>query len=383
MLQIAMPENQSSNNRMYWVDNAKGIGILLVLLGHTPLPVEYKLFIYAFHMPLFFFLAGLFLNMEKPLSTFVKEKMHRLLVPYIFFAVLSYMIWFGTRHYSALASSIPSEVPLFGIFYGVGSGNWMTENIPLWFLPCLFATICLLYLLSHLPYKLSLTAILACSVIGYNLPRWINFRLPFSFDLALICVVFAGLGYHYRKYWLTALPLSWPETAGYTVVWLLAAWFNTGILNPIQMIDINNSVFGNYFLFLIAAVSGTVITVNLAKRLLNFPALTYVGKNSISIICLHMLIYLVVTVIFSRVFHFPLTLTYESLSVINPHAHPGIAILSYMIPGVLIPLWFMSIYRTCKTSLFNIGRRLKFREQRIPINANNTVRTTEPDKQLV
>ena len=45
------------------VDIAKGIGILLVVYGHLHNPIN--TFIYAFHMPLFFFLSGFFIKNVK------------------------------------------------------------------------------------------------------------------------------------------------------------------------------------------------------------------------------------------------------------------------------------------------------------------------------
>ena len=46
-------------NRIAWVDVAKGIAILLVIIGHT---VNFgsatRNFIFSFHMPLFFILSG-------------------------------------------------------------------------------------------------------------------------------------------------------------------------------------------------------------------------------------------------------------------------------------------------------------------------------------
>src|SRR5689334_711901 len=92
-MQIAVSGSAVTSGRFGWVDSAKGIGIILVLLGHTPIPVEYKLFIYAFHMPLFFFIGGLFLNMEKSSDVFFKDKIRSLLLPYIVFAVFSYLVW--------------------------------------------------------------------------------------------------------------------------------------------------------------------------------------------------------------------------------------------------------------------------------------------------
>lgn len=42
------------------IDIAKGIGIFLVVFGHVPLPMDLITPIYLFHMPLFFFLSGMF-----------------------------------------------------------------------------------------------------------------------------------------------------------------------------------------------------------------------------------------------------------------------------------------------------------------------------------
>lgn len=48
-------------SRIKWIDNARAIGILLVVLGHSLIPASIQTYIYSFHMPLFFFLSGLFL----------------------------------------------------------------------------------------------------------------------------------------------------------------------------------------------------------------------------------------------------------------------------------------------------------------------------------
>ena len=53
--------SQSTKYRNPIFDTMKGIGILLVIIGHQDgVPVPLKHFIYAFHMPLFFILAGCF-----------------------------------------------------------------------------------------------------------------------------------------------------------------------------------------------------------------------------------------------------------------------------------------------------------------------------------
>ena len=50
---------QKGKRRIDFLDASKGIGILLVILGHILTDKNILLkFIYAFHMPLFFIIAG-------------------------------------------------------------------------------------------------------------------------------------------------------------------------------------------------------------------------------------------------------------------------------------------------------------------------------------
>lgn len=43
--------------RIQWIDEAKGIGILLVMFGHCYLHWDFCFWFYSFHMALFFFLS--------------------------------------------------------------------------------------------------------------------------------------------------------------------------------------------------------------------------------------------------------------------------------------------------------------------------------------
>jgi fucose 4-O-acetylase-like acetyltransferase len=90
--------------RLDWVDTARGIGIILVVYGHALRGhVTAGAFdagwhadaqdavIYSFHMPLFFFLAGLFArrSLSKGVGVFVREKAVTLVYPYFLWSVVS------------------------------------------------------------------------------------------------------------------------------------------------------------------------------------------------------------------------------------------------------------------------------------------------------
>ena len=89
---------------MLWVDTARGIGIMLVVYAHalrghvTSGAVEpawhagvQDAVIYAFHMPLFFFLAGLFTrhSLRKGSGAYLREKALTIAYPYLLWSVIS------------------------------------------------------------------------------------------------------------------------------------------------------------------------------------------------------------------------------------------------------------------------------------------------------
>lgn len=114
-------------NRIGYIDIAKGIGILLVYIGHCNMGngdfTQLMPWIYAFHMPLFFFVSGL-LFPDKPLAAnkFYRNKFASLVVPYILFSILNYVLIKLTPHYGVSMTSV--------LLYGWGKNA-------LWFIPIL------------------------------------------------------------------------------------------------------------------------------------------------------------------------------------------------------------------------------------------------------
>jgi fucose 4-O-acetylase-like acetyltransferase len=79
--------------RLDWLDAAKGLGILLVTLGHTDIPSQLKTYIYTFHMPLFFFLSGYLFTLKKfpNLKVFLSKRTKSLVLPYLCFSLVAYI----------------------------------------------------------------------------------------------------------------------------------------------------------------------------------------------------------------------------------------------------------------------------------------------------
>ncbi|HEY9888328.1 MAG TPA: acyltransferase family protein, partial [Candidatus Obscuribacterales bacterium] len=105
----------SRRDRLPWLDYAKGIGIILVVVGHTlrglmnaaviteTLPYEIAdRWIYAFHMPLFFFLSGLLLpkSFAKNLTTVLGKKAKTILYPFLLWSFIQGAIQLALSNYT-------------------------------------------------------------------------------------------------------------------------------------------------------------------------------------------------------------------------------------------------------------------------------------------
>lgn len=96
---LQQPTAQSGRKRVVEVDTMRGIAIILMVLGHSFLiyPIDFfhqsgyyevNRWIYTFHMGVLFLVAGAVYEC-KDYNSFIKKKIHRLLVPYVVFDVIS------------------------------------------------------------------------------------------------------------------------------------------------------------------------------------------------------------------------------------------------------------------------------------------------------
>lgn len=162
--------------RTVWIDVCKGICIILVVYGHVSGGLEaagrlghnsgwmvMRDWVYLFHMPAFFVLAGLwaFKSTGLPLGKFLVGKIKTILYPY---AVWTAIILVSQMVMSRFVNNPPEprRAMLFFIEpYGYG----------LWFLYALFITSTLFYLLVRLkiqPLVVTLCALLLSVLAYYN-----------------------------------------------------------------------------------------------------------------------------------------------------------------------------------------------------------------------
>ena len=77
-----MNETTSKTKRLQYVDIARGIAMICIILGHLGNPSINRV-VFTFHVPIFFFITGYFTNNKRRFPEFAKNKLRTLIVPYI------------------------------------------------------------------------------------------------------------------------------------------------------------------------------------------------------------------------------------------------------------------------------------------------------------
>ena len=89
---VATGKHVARGSRLTVLDSLRGFGILLVVLGHTSRSAGLVSWIFSFHMPLFFIISGMLFHERQFLDSF-KKKVARLLIPYLFFGIVTFVYW--------------------------------------------------------------------------------------------------------------------------------------------------------------------------------------------------------------------------------------------------------------------------------------------------
>lgn len=266
-----------AGNRELWIDMARGIGIILVFLGHsTGNPLIWL--IYGFHMPLFFILSGYLYRTEK-ITVFIKKLCLRYFVPYLCFCFANSLLrvpymMVGNYTFSGIKHG------LFIYWAGSLKGIWrqMPNCMPLWFLPALAVSLLLFRLINTIPLKpVRLLLYLACALIGYN---WnaiagrtgIPEELPWGQHTVFTDIAFIAIGCRVKVVFLKYKDMytEWKKSRKYMFI---GAFLLSG-LSCITMdhlyfsdVDIYFNNYGNILITYMGAVSMSIFIILLCVEI--------------------------------------------------------------------------------------------------------------------
>lgn len=284
------------------IDVARGIGILLVVFAHIYEGIATNI-IYLFHMPLFFYLSGATFSFSKSNFNrhFVNKRIKTLLVPYLFFSLISFLYWWRVESHFRPVFESPIfdgkigelSIPLqqfINIFLSIAAGSAFVYNSPLWFLTCLFISIICYSIIKKETGKYSFLVCCLCAsfyfIWGEQVPR-----LPWCFEIALTTLPLLWLGdLTYKQIQLLGLKKSIIISIFFLIISVTIIYFYHPSLNMMEH-DINV-----WWQFYLCSISLIILLLVFGKLILKFDngVLQWLGRNSLIIMCIHGPIYRIV-----------------------------------------------------------------------------------------
>lgn len=213
---------QKESRRKNWIDAAKGIAILVVVLNHSGLVIPGVNFWGGmFYVPAFFLLAGYtYARGKESMGDFVKRKAKRLLVPYFAANGLLFLFFSGKDLIGGSFQPAKALISFLGILYGrnqlikSGAGFVVFDspvpdtllmpnlNAPTWFLPALFLVLVSADGLFRLMKgsKRQVNLFVAFSAFAMLLYYYLSpFLLPWCIDILPYLLAFFMVGYELKE----------------------------------------------------------------------------------------------------------------------------------------------------------------------------------------
>lgn len=266
-------------NRNTTIDIVKGIGIILVVLGHTALPKSLLNIIYSFHMPLFFFISGYLYSKEKystDIMVVFKSKFNTLLWPFFTFSIFAIILNYIFVQHNMSFVLFELKDTILGIH---------NINGPLWFLTALFMVEIIFSQTNR--YKNYDFIILLIVIIGFINAFYFQFRIIYNIDIALIGILYFYIGYKVRDFNLLNISLKIKMSLLILLSFLLVVFSYKTEFNMMY------HIYGDIYNFIIASFSGIALVLIISKIIDKFnymkKILIWLGVNSLIILATHFL----------------------------------------------------------------------------------------------
>ena len=323
------------HQRLMWVDIAKGIGIIFVVMGHSESTIIPH-YLFWFHMPLFFIISGFLYNSysSSNLLTWSIKIAKKFMLPYISYGLLiSFIVLIIHKN--------PLEFvkQLIKLIYGgeMLSGYFAT----FWFITCLLFTQVVFSIIQS-KFKLKSQFILIfvfylLSQIISNVQFLKNIPFPLNLDVVLISIFYYSIGFYgksliYKLYnRLSTFIFSFTGI----IIFIILDTKNLISYN----LDMKHNLYNHVILDLLVPVTFTLFILCLSNLISKTPfarIFEKCGIISLTIMYLHMPINLLLK---------------ESFSV-----HYGIVLFSII--GIILPLLINNyiLEKNHFTKLFLLGQ---------------------------
>lgn len=294
--------NNNYSGRIEWIDYAKGLAIIFVVYGHVLIGIYnskfninstlyiYTIkFIYSFHMPVFFFLSGIFAikSCSVKFPIFLIKKCKTIVYPYLVWSLIQGCIY-------ALMS------PFTNFKFDIGDLPTTIAFNPLmqfWFLYVLFFLQIFFFAINRFCGKYSYYILSATALIIYLLSGYVKINIVSKicqFFVFYVLGAILGREFNFQNY----LNLNKFKILFFSILLLIL---------ELILVDLNGRIdyIGNPLKSLFLACMGITLIISLSIYISKKPTMefiSYIGKRSLPIYLIHILVIVGFRIIISKFF---------------------------------------------------------------------------------
>lgn len=282
--------------RIEWIDLAKGVCIVLVVFHHVMVnanlvfPLSDALS--SFRMPLYFILSGLFFKLYEGFPGFLKRKVNKLLIPFLFFLITTSMIPFWAIHQGN------------SLNYFFNEHNGPIYNFSIWFLLCLFEINIVFYLIhwavGFVTKRFQTLLVLVASVMLGCLGLFLAAREIWT--PLYVGTTLTALPYFVFGWWLSRYThfLSSPINLKLDIPLIVICILIVALLCVHVTYSYNRIPREGLATAHLCGIAGTMAILILAKIFKHIPFVSFWGRYSIMILCTHQLVIFALSFAFGR-----------------------------------------------------------------------------------
>lgn len=281
--------------KLYYLDSAKGIGMLLIILGHILMVKDSFLlnFIYTFHVPLFFIISGILIEYtkeyKKPFFPLLLKKIKRLIIPYFVYDTLYNIIYSCINGFENFRWCQIDTLILYG-------------RTATWFLPVLFLGELFIILLHKVLKKTSIITLISLFIFIFSM-----FITPPNGIIYVLLRITTAIGF-LTIGMFTLQIINRLDTCKLALPLLFLLMLLITVING--KVSCHTLKYNNILLFIAGALIGSLFCLLLCKKTKLMNIFEYFGRNSVIIMCTHQSILLLLNYFVPFSYRIPSILLY-------------------------------------------------------------------------
>lgn len=297
------------------ISTAKGIGITLMVIGHSGCPEYMRLYIYSFHMILFYFLSAYFFRDAKIVNDscpFLKRKVQRLYWPYIKWSVVFILLHNFFYSIGFNDNLLTSNEMWINIKRSI-RGMWQGEHFlgAYWFLISLFWETVIFSGIIWLKGKLVLRRLrhldLLLVVSFFTIGVFCYYlKIDIWLNRELMVLPFFYLGYIVGNNRMRIVLSNKVRLLMFFVSILTLA-----LVSSFAEISIGSNEYGPYLIYLVSSCCGIYVVLYISKLLVNYAPnciklfLDKLGEVTIQVMTFHFFCFKVLTLLLIYLYGYP------------------------------------------------------------------------------